>query len=75
MNFLRGIVVTVIALFVFKLISSAIRNLTTRSTDNKKQDHNTNQDMVQCHKCGVYIVKTNAYTSNNKKYCNKEHAK
>lgn len=44
----------------------------TKNTEDADQSYALN--MLQCEKCKVYIVKSEAYMSNGKVYCKKEHS-
>lgn len=56
--------------FIYFFGSKKFQN--TKNADNADQAYALN--MLQCEKCKVYIVKSEAYMSNGKVYCKKEHA-
>ena len=73
MSILHGILITIITLFISRLISSKINSIINKEPTLKQKDDKITQDMVKCSECGTYIAKTNAYIVNGKTYCKKEH--
>lgn len=65
-----------IAAYIFELIYFLFFNKKKNTNENDKNlNENSNTvKMIQCEKCKTYISKSEAYTSNGKTFCKKEHS-
>lgn len=80
-NFIRSVVYILIFFLLLRMIGYVLGFIYFVVTKKYKKDKNVinlNQTyalkMLQCEKCKVYIMKSEAYFLNGKVYCKKEHA-
>ncbi|HIH2762507.1 MAG TPA: PP0621 family protein [Candidatus Azoamicus sp. MARI] len=72
---LAFLIIMRLAGYVFQLIYFLFFN---KDKNYKKNEHYPENEvavkMLQCEKCKTYISKSDAYTSNGKNFCKKEHS-
>lgn len=64
-----------LAAYIFELIYFLFFNKKKNKENEMHQENNSDTvKMIQCEKCKTYISKQEAYTSNGKTFCKKEHS-
>ncbi|HIH2763138.1 MAG TPA: PP0621 family protein [Candidatus Azoamicus sp.] len=73
---LAFLIIMRIAGYIFQLIYFLFfnKNKNYKKDEKYPEDEITTVKMLQCEKCKTYISKSEAYTSNGKTFCKKEHS-
>lgn len=69
------VIIMRIVTYIFQLIYFLFfKKNKNEETNNNNSSNEKTLNMLQCEKCKTYISKNEAYTSNGKFFCKKEHA-